>query len=131
MYFALPSLKEWEFVARESTNEYLPIIKKEEADKRDDSWKEYLYFGREKGPFPVKSLEKQRNSLGIYDILGNVWEWTRTEADDNDGCFYFCGGSWRFKSIECDMENGDYWKTFWKSKLKSDDLGFRLIWKYN
>ena len=28
------------------------------------------------------------------------------------------------------MENGDYWKTFWKSKLKSDDLGFRLIWKY-
>ena len=130
MYFALPSLKEWEFVARESTNEYLPIIKKEEADKRDDSWKEYLYFGREKGPFPVKSLEKQRNSLGIYDILGNVWEWTRTEADDNDGCFYFCGGSWRFKSIECDMENGDYWKTFWKSKLKSDDLGFRLIWKY-
>ena len=130
MYFALPSLKEWEFVARESTKEYLPIIKKEEADKRDDSWKEYLYFGREKGPFPVKSLEKQRNSLDIYDILGNVWEWTRTEADDNDGCFYFCGGSWRFKSIECDMENGDYWKTFWKSKLKSDDLGFRLIWKY-
>lgn len=133
MYFALPSLKEWEFVARKSTKEYLPVVEKKDADKRDDRWKDYLYFcfeRRGKGPFPVKSLMKQKNSLGIYDILGNVWEWTRTEVDDNEGCFYFCGGSWRFKSIECDMENGEYWKTFWKSKLKSDDLGFRLIWKY-
>lgn len=123
MYFALPSLKEWKFVAEKSTKQYLPDAKNE--------WNNCLYFGREKGPFPVKSLEKrQKNSLGIYDILGNVWEWTRTEDDDNEGCFYFCGGSWRFKSVECDMENGGYWKTFWKPKLKSDDLGFRLIWKY-
>lgn len=130
MYFALPSLKEWEYVARKSTEEYLPVVEKRDASKRDEMWKNYLNFGREKGPFPVKSLTKQENSLGIYDILGNVWEWTRTEVDDNEGCFYFCGGSWRFRSIECDMVNGDYWKTSWKSKLKSDDLGFRLIWKY-
>lgn len=127
LYFTLPSLKEWEYAAKKSTKEYLPDV---DDKSRETAWKEYLHYGDNKGCIPVMALkDKQQNKLGLYDMLGNVWEWTRTDIEGQESCFYFCGGSWRFKSTECNL-NKDYWKTFWNSKLSSNDIGFRVIWKY-
>lgn len=133
MFFTLPSLKEWEYAARESYPDKRKHITISEDCNLEDLLKGYFHFSKS-SLCPVMTLkEKQKSQLELYDMLGNVWEWTRSENEEQKGSFYFCGGSWRFKAIECYMDDDgkyNYWKTFWKPKLKSSDLGFRIIWKY-
>ena len=62
-------------------------------------------------------------------MFGNVWEWTR-KMDDH-GLFKFAGGSWRFTKKECEINGKNYWWHAWDADSKSDDLGFRLVWKYD
>lgn len=127
LYFSLPSLKEWEYVAR-NTSMHLP--------KKQHLWKYEISicrrkFGWEAEHFLIRSHKLPKNDFGIHDLLGNVWEWTRESVEGHDNCYYFCGGSWRFGENECNLDMGDtdYWKTYWDSKFSSDDLGFRLVWK--
>jgi len=66
----LPSEAEWEYAAR--------------AGGKDDGYGGYWYKGNSrKESHPVG--EKKANALGIYDMLGNVWEWT---ADWFDADYY-------------------------------------------
>lgn len=131
LYFSLPSLAEWEYAARLSTG-YLSHIKK-------DEWDKVIRFTKTKASSTVKARalrRKQENPLQIYDMLGNVWEWTDEKVEGHKNCYYFCGGSWRFRRVECDMGDRDnvdpgYWYSYWAPILASDDIGFRLIWKFD
>lgn len=133
LYFDLPSVDEWAFAARKSTG-YL---------KHTDNWDKILHYmpddvGRGRKTKPAKArwnARKQKNELGVYDMVGNVWEWTRDASADHEKCFSLCGGSWRFKKVDCDMgqftgEDSGYWISDRAATLKSDDLGCRLIWKF-
>lgn len=124
LYFTLPNLKEWQYAAKKST----PYIK----NTNKKWWRLYLCYNASGKRVIYRWLMSiiQNNPLQVYDMLGNVWEWTRTENKIHKDCFYFCGGSFRFKKIECDLNN-DYWKTYWKPTLSSKDIGFRLIWKFD
>lgn len=62
--------------------------------------------------------------------MGNVWEWTKESPEDNPSCYFFCGGSWRFRKLHSDIK-GNYWYSFWKPILKSDDIGFRMVWRFD
>lgn len=122
LHFDLPTYDEWSHAAHVSTNGISSKFFRVNQGNGDD-----------KGPVDVlANIEEQSNDLHIYNMLGNVWEWTKTENKENEGCFYFCGGSWRFGKLQSDISNGkDYWYSFWKPVLKSDDIGFRLTWRFD
>lgn len=133
LYFDLPTEQEWKQAAIACSVRC--------HDEEGNIKKGILRINRGKndkyGPWKVRTNKwRQKNELGVYNILGNVWEWTKTENEKHKGCFIFCGGSWRFKELQCNIPRDDsdresYWKTYWKPALKSDDIGFRLIWRFD
>ena len=57
----------------------------------------------------------------MYDMHGNVWEWTSTKLGSDR---LFCGGSWYSYGVNC--------KALARVRLdpdyrRSNDLGFRLL----
>lgn len=137
----LPSEAQWEFAARADNNEgaiwiydsipdpgVYAVYKKNSYDK---GTKSSTY-----GPQPVAS--KKPNAWGLYDMSGNVAEWTRdkyfmfsmvVEPSNPTGAMFgsskvYKGGSWKDKEsalnvTEHDDEDPRYW---------SETIGFRCVY---
>ncbi|MBF0567046.1 MAG: SUMF1/EgtB/PvdO family nonheme iron enzyme [Nitrospirae bacterium] len=107
--YRLPTESEWEYAARSGGK------KERWAGTNDESrLKEYAWYcansnGRTQ---PVDTDKKKANGLGLYDMSGNVWEWTSTQSG---GHRVMRGGSWfnapesmgcsrRFKRCLCDLQ---------------------------
>jgi len=74
-HYRLPTEAEWEYAARAGTTGLRPF---EYADMA-----KYAWFRKSSGdkPMPVASLKP--NAWGLYDMIGNMWEWVDDSFDAN------------------------------------------------
>lgn len=118
--YSLPTEEEWEYAARAGI-----------SSKWYSSNQAYLTTAAvyaTNNPLPVKS--KQPNDWGLYDMLGNVWEWTKSgwrnnyNDDKHSQIFTSRGGSW-YDSTPDDITLSR--RRGMSSVYSNDNLGFRLI----
>lgn len=126
--FDLPTEKEWEYAARGGQkSKHFRYAGSDNIDEvawnRDNS---------EQCTHPVG--EKNPNELGIYDMSGNIWEWTKTPAhsystniEPSGNVFIRRGGSWWHKEKNCRVSRryaSDHLK-------KTSGLGLRVVIREN
>ena len=76
---------------------------------------------------PVGSYENGKNVAGIFDLSGNVWEWTSTSPDanmsDDVSWKIVKGGSWMDGPSELRISN----RRALDPAQRYQDVGFRLV----
>lgn len=122
--FALPTEEEWEYAARGG--------QKSEGFKYagSNSIDEVAWYrdNAEGSTHPVG--EKRPNELGLYDMSGNVWEWTETpahsyasEVEPSGPVFVRRGGSWWHEAKNCRVSR----RYASDRSKKTSGLGLRVV----
>ena len=116
--YRLPTADEWEYACRAgATGDYCKLADGTEITGHtlgDVAW----YLGNSEYRTHIVG-QKKPNAFGLYDMHGNVWEWTAT-ADDEDRVI--CGGSCRFTARYCTAGN----RYVDSPDNRGSGLGFRL-----
>lgn len=126
--FDLPTEEEWEYAARggQKSKHY----RYAGSDNIDDvAW---YRNNSDRSTHPVG--EKQPNELGLYDMCGNVWEWTKTPAhpyatpiEPDGNVFIRRGGSWWHEDRNCRVS-----RRYASDKTKkTSGLGLRVVIREN
>jgi formylglycine-generating enzyme required for sulfatase activity len=112
--FRLPTKAEWQFACQANINTIRYGELKEIAWYKENSENQTHEVGR-----------KEPNSWGLYDMLGNVWEWCSDIYDETVYGSYriFRGGGWSDdeRSVMATTRRRCHPISF-----KIDDLGFRI-----
>ncbi|MEO9459786.1 MAG: formylglycine-generating enzyme family protein [Lentilitoribacter sp.] len=111
--YRLPSEAEWQYACQAGV-----------SDPRYGELDDIGWYAMNSGGSTHPSGEKQPNAWGLYDMLGNVWEWC---SDVYDPVVYgsyriFRGGGWADKERGCLATN----RRRSHPTFSIDDLGFRV-----
>lgn len=111
--YRLPSEAEWEFAAR-GGNRSKGFTYAGSNNLEEVGWYKKNSEGK---THPVGELNP--NELGLYDMSGNVWEWTDTKEGPNR---FVRGGGWRYVAEHCQVAL----RSDFHPDSRYDGLGFRL-----
>lgn len=111
--YRLPTEAEWQYACRAGSDGY------RYGELDDIAW----YEGNSGGALHVVG-KKHPNAWGLYDMLGNVWEWCWDIYDPDVYGSYrvFRGGSWAEEARGC----GATCRRRSHPTFRIEDLGFRL-----
>ena len=114
--YRLPTSDEWDHACRAGTTTKY-YTGDTEVDLLRAGW-----YGRNSGRRTHPVGEKEPNAFGLYDMHGNVWEWTSTP----DGSYVrVCrGGGWGSDANSCESSG---WGRRKSPTRRDDDLGFRVV----
>jgi formylglycine-generating enzyme required for sulfatase activity len=109
----LPTEKEWEYAARAGT-----------TGRRYGAIDAIAWYSANSGEMTHPVALKQANALGLYDMLGNVWEWTADNYDAEHRVLR--GGSWvsDARNVRVSLR-GRYEPT-----QRYTDMGFRCVGEF-
>ena len=120
--YRLPKTLEWEYIARGGNG---GISETQYTYSGSDTIDEVAWYSENSDGKTHEVKTKKANSLGIYDMSGNVSEWCFTRRIWSSGMnwFYFCGGSWNDSSNKCSNSNKSNIYPF----ASTYDNGFRVV----
>jgi formylglycine-generating enzyme required for sulfatase activity len=75
------------------------------------------------GTTPVKKYPLGKSYYGVYDMAGNVWEWTNTSFNGKNEKYVLKGGSWgnNETTTQCAYQTFEYANKYY------DNIGFRCV----
>jgi formylglycine-generating enzyme required for sulfatase activity len=132
--YRLPTVNEWEYAARGGGNQlkFYTGERPEDvcryANVQDRRWvgdrahnttepcdDGYAYTSPV-GAFPP-------NGFGLYDIIGNVSEWTATPAAHGSGLQQIAGGSWSSRTADATLSS----HAVSEADMRRNQIGFRVV----
>jgi serine/threonine protein kinase len=128
--YRLPTEEEWEYAARNG----------EQSDLYPwgPDWKDKAAVLKDATPAPVGSRAEGKNKWGVFDLIGNVWEWTSSKASVYPGntakvptsiqdWVTIRGGCYVSDPEKSDAPVSSCLREFVPPSTKTTLLGFRLV----
>ena len=114
--FRLPTEEEWEYACRAGSTGKYGLL----ADGREGSLDEMGWYldNSDYKTHPVG--QKKPNAWGLYDMHGNVWEWTASAYGSRR---ISRGGSYYDSASRCESDG----RNWYVPGRRCRDLGFRLV----
>ena len=120
--FRIPTTSEWEEACGNEFKEYFNSIKKDDLIK---GLGEYAWFMENSDEHAHPVAEKLPNEYGIFDILGNLWEWCIMSGESWPAGRPVCkGGSYRIPVQQCTISN--IWLDALYYGSRANGMGLRL-----
>lgn len=127
----LPQSYEWQYAAQGKSNFLYPWGN----DEPNSTYIPNRRTGPELGtPDPVDAHPKGGSQFGVYDLVGNVWQWTDIFEDDHQrtcilkgGSYYYPQGSWWYFPQTLKLNQHNRYLLMDDSYDRAGTVGFRCV----